>query len=95
MLTSVQGNTFQLVIVTDGVGNSFAVQHYLKLSWDTGVIPSPGRGPATAGRNAGDGKRGYNLVSSTGKITDLIHLTNIDRAGLFVFDLNSGYSGIY
>ena len=83
------------MIVTDGVGNSYAVQHYLKLSWDTGVIPGPPneRGPATAGRNAGDGIRGYNLISSTGKITDLIDQTNIDRAGLFVFDLNSGYSG--
>ncbi|XP_065942673.1 fibropellin-3 isoform X2 [Magallana gigas] len=71
-----QRNTFQLVLITDGV-HSFAVFNYNKITWTMST---------QVGFNAGDGTHYYAVPGSmTDSMLNLPQLSNIGVPGQFVF----------
>ena len=51
------------------------------LEWHTSNF---GRGPASAGENAGDFSNGFNLINNPEEILSLVSMTNVQEPGLFV-----------
>ncbi|XP_062612220.1 uncharacterized protein LOC134274009 [Saccostrea cucullata] len=71
-----QGNTFQLLLITDGV-HSFAVFNYNKINWSVS---------AQVGFNAGDGTNFYSVTGSrTDAVLNLPQMSNIGIPGEYVF----------
>lgn len=67
---------------------------YKSLKWQT-PIGTGGKphGPATAGVNAGNRQSdsnvaGFNVTNHSNNITDLVSMSNVGVAGLFVYPLN-------
>ena len=60
---------------------------YKSLQWHTSIA---GRGPATAGVNAGDKINGFNVTNIPSNIENLqlVSMTNVGVPGLFVYRLD-------
>ena len=75
-------NTFQLALITNG-SISYAIYNYGKLSWHDSEN-------AFAGYNAGDNVTVYQLPgSSSSNILSLTNLSNVNKAGQWVFRVDS------
>ena len=89
-----QTNTFQCVLTTDGV-TSFVLFLYADdgIEWTTGDN-SDGNGglggtPALVGVNAGDGMQSSSVSESlTAAIINIDTTSNVDRPGLWLFQVN-------
>ena len=89
-----QTNTFQCVLTTDGV-TSFVLFLYADdgIEWTTGDNSDGIRGlggtPALVGVNAGDGVRSsFVSESRTAAIINIANTSNVDRPGLWLFQVN-------
>ncbi|KAI0212249.1 Sushi, nidogen and EGF-like domain-containing protein 1, partial [Lamellibrachia satsuma] len=92
--TSVQVNTFQIVLITNG-RHSFTTFNYGDILWTTGVgsggDEATGLGgiPAQVGFNAGDGLRYFSVPGSRqAAIVDVETTTNVGLPGRWMFRID-------
>ena len=64
---------------------------YKSLEWHTSDV---GRGPATAGENAGDRVNGINVTNDPEVMKNmlLVYMSNVDKPGLFIYRVDLGPS---
>ena len=78
------------MLTTNGI-QTFAIFRYKTLEWHTSSV---GRGPATAGVNAGDFLNGFSLRDPK-DILNLVSMSNVGVRGLFVYRLDLGPSKLF
>ena len=91
-----QRNTFQVVIVTDGLF-SFTIFNYANLTWVTGDASGGSNGfggtPAMVGINAGDGvnfkKFKYSLTDNVIEVLNDTNMRDCNLKGQYVYQIDT------